>query len=150
MKKFVFSLQALYDYKLTVEKQQKADLKIAQHRLKELLAEEQRLLIAYAQNERSLEKALRDNLDIVTALSEHDAFFRYLRDALKEIRERIVRAEKLVAECQSRLMLTMREIKTYKKLRAEQYQDYMKEVQTEEEKEIGDLVSFNVVAEKTT
>ena len=96
MKKFVFSLQALYDYKLTVEKQQKAELKKAQQFLKELIAEELRLLNAYAENERSLEKALQENKDVATALSEHDAYFRYLRDALKEIRERIVRAEKIV------------------------------------------------------
>ena len=147
MKKFVFSLQALYDFKLTVEKQQKAELRIAQQKLKDLIAEEMRLLNAYAENERSLEKALRENINVAAALSEHDAFFRYLRDALKEIRERIIRAEKVVTECQARLIITMREIKTYQKLRTEQYQDYLKEVQTEEEKEIGDLVSFNTIAE---
>ena len=146
MKKFVFSLQALFDYKITVEKQQKAELRKAQQFLKELIAEELRLLNAYAENERSLEKALRENIDVATALSEHDAYFRYLRDALKEIRERIVRAEKVVAECQARLIITMREIKTYNKLRTEQYYEYLKEVQSEEEKEIGDLVSFNVVS----
>ena len=42
----------------------------------------------------------------------------------------------------------MRELKTYNKLRAEQYQEYMKEVQAEEEKEIGDLVSFNTITEE--
>ena len=146
MKKFVFSLQALYDYKLTVEKEQKAELRNAQQRLKELMAEELRLLNAYAENERSLERALRDNINVASALTEHDAYFRFLRDALKEIRERIVRAEKVVAECQARLIITMREIKTYKKLRTEQYHEYLKEIQTEEEKEIGDLVSFNVVS----
>jgi len=146
MKKFVFSLQALFEYKLTVEKEQKAELRNAQQRLKELIEEELRLLNAYAENERSLEQALRENVNVSAALSEHDAYFRFLRDALKEIRERIVRAEKVVAECQARLIVTMREIKTYKKLRTEQYREYLKEVQTEEEKEIGDLVSFNVVS----
>jgi len=147
MKKFVFSLQALYNYKETVERMQKAELKKAQQRLKELLSEEQRLLNAYADNERSLEKALRDNINVASALSEHDAYFRFLRDALIELRERIVRAEKVVSECQARLIITMKEIKTYNKLRAEQYQEYLKEVQTEEEKEIGDLVSFNTISE---
>ena len=147
MKKFVFTLQALFNYKITVEKQQKAELRNAQQKLRELQAEEQRLLDAYADNERSLEKALRENIDVVAALSEHDSYFRFLRDALKEIRERIVRAERVVSECQERLILTMREIKTYNKLRAEQYHEYMKEVQSEEEKEIGDLVSFNVAGE---
>ena len=148
MKKFVFSLQALFDYKITVEKMQKAELKRAQLALRELQREEQRLLNAYADNERSLEKALEQNEDVAAALSEHDAYFRFLRDALRDIRERIVEAEELVLKCQEQLIVTMKEIKTYNKLRDEQYLRYMKEVQTEEDKEIGDLVSFNVISEE--
>ena len=148
MKKFVFTLQALFNYKQTVEKQQKAELRNAQQTLRELLDEEMRLLEAYAENEQSLEKALRENINVAAALSEHDAYFRFLRDALKELRERIVKAEMVVAECQTRLIKTMKEIKTYNKLRAEQYQEYQKEVQIEEEKEIGDLVSFKVNKEQ--
>ncbi|MCL2046246.1 MAG: hypothetical protein FWG88_07655 [Oscillospiraceae bacterium] len=146
MKKFVFTLQALYNYKLTVEKTQKAELKIAQNALSELLDEEQRLLEAYAENERSLERALRENKNIPKALEEHDAYFRYLRDALLELRERIIAAEEYVAQCQERLIGTMKEIKTYEKLRAEQYYEYLKEVQLEEEKEMGDLVSYNTIS----
>ena len=147
MKKFVFSLQALFNYKLTVEKQQKAELRNAQQMLRELQEEELRLLEAYAENERSLEEALRSNINVVAALSEHDAYFRFLRDALKELRERIARAEKVVSECQARLITTMREIKTYNKLRAEQYQEYLKDTQSEEEKEMSDLVSYNTISE---
>ena len=149
MKKFVFSLQALFNYKQTVEKTQKAELRRAQHALRELQSEEQRLLRAYADNERSLEKALKNNRDVGTALSEHDAYFRFLRDALAELRERIVKAEEVVLRCQERLIVTMKEIKTYNKLREEQYQSYRKEAQAEEEKEMGDLVSFSVISEES-
>jgi len=148
MKKFKFTLQALYNYKLTVEKMQKAELRKAQQALRELLDEEQRLLKAYADNELSLERALRENVDVASALSEHDAFFRYLRDALKEVRERIERAREVVAKCQERLIITMKELKTYLKLRSEQFQRYLKEVQAEEDKEIGDLVSFKTITEE--
>ena len=148
MKKFKFSLQALYNYKLTVEKLQKAELKKAQQALQELLDEEQRLLRAWADNERSLEEALIKGENVGAALSEHDAFFRYLRDALIEVRKKIVLAEEVVRECQERLILTMKEIKTYLKLRDEQYQAWMKEVQAEEAKNIDDLVSFNVISEE--
>ena len=148
MKKFVFTLQSLFNYKRIVEKQQKIELNKAQQALRELREEERRLEQAYADNERSLERALRENIDVATALSEHDAYFRYLRDALKALRIRIEKAEEIVAQCQERLILTMREIKTYKKLRDEQYAAYLKEVQAEEDKEIGDLVSFNVVNEE--
>jgi flagellar FliJ protein len=148
MKKFKFTLQALYNYKLTVEKLQKAELKRAQQALQELLDEEERLLKAWDDNEISLEEALRKGENVATALSEHDAYFRYLRDALIVVREQIVKAEEVVRECQERLILTMKEIKTYLKLRDEQLQAYRKEVQAEEAKEMDDLVSFNVISEE--
>jgi flagellar FliJ protein len=147
MKKFIFTLQSLFSYKQTIEKQQKTELKNAQQLLRELVEQERRLLEAYAENERSLEKALRGNIDVAAALNEHDAYFRFLRDALKELRERIVKAEQIVSDCQNRLIRTMREIKTYNKLRDEQYQEYLKETRSEEEKEIGDLVSFTAISE---
>ena len=149
MKKFKFTLQALYNYKLTVEKLQKAELKRAQQALQELLDEEQRLIQAWVDNERSLEEALRKGENVGAALMEHDAYFRYLRDALIEVRKKIVRAEQVVRECQDRLILTMKEIKTYLKLRDEQYQAWLKEVQADEAKTMDDLVSFNVIKEDT-
>ena len=148
MKRFKFTLQALYNYKLTVEKLQKAELKRAQQALQELLDEEQRLITAWGDNERSLDEALQKGENVGTALSEHDAYFRYLRDALIEIRIKIKKAEEVVRECQDRLITTMKEIKTYLKLREEQYQAYLKEVQAEEAKTMDDLVSFNVISEE--
>ena len=148
MKKFKFTLQSLYNYKLTVEKLQKAELRRAQQALQELLDEEQRLLKAWADTEQSLEDTLLKGENIGAALSEHDAFFRFLRDALIEIRIKIVKAEEVVRECQERLILTMKELKTYLKLREEQYQAWMKEVQAEEAKNIDDLVSFKVISEE--
>lgn len=148
MKKFKFTLQPVFNYKQTVEKLQKAELKKAQQALQELRDIERRLEQAYANNERSLEKALRENINVAAALSEHDAYFRFLRDALKELRERIVEAEEVVRICQEKLIVTMKEIKTYKKLREEQYYAYLKEIQAEENAEMGDLVSFNVVSEE--
>jgi len=148
MKKFKFTLQALYNYKLTVEKLQKAELKRAQQILQEFLDEEQRLLGAWADNERSLEEALEKGENVSNALMEHDAYFRFLRDALIEIRRKIVKAEEVVRECQDRLILTMKEIKTYLKLREEQYQAWMKEAAAEEAKNIDDLVSYKVISEE--
>ena len=148
MKRFKFTLQPLYNYKTTVERLQKAELKRAQQALQELLDEEQRLLDAWTDNEHSLEEALRKGENVGAALSEHDAYFRYLRDALIDVRERIVKAEEVVRQCQERLIITMKELKTYLKLRDEQYQQYMKEVQAEEAKEMDDLVSFNVISEE--
>ena len=146
MKKFKFTLQALHNYKLTVEKLQMAELKRAQLVLLELQDEEAKLMRAWLDNESSLEKVLQSGRDVGAALGEHDSYFRFLRDELVEVRKKIVRAEKIVAECQEKLILTMKELKTYVKLRDEQYQAWLKEVQTEDAKEMDDLVSFNVGA----
>jgi len=147
LKRFKFTLQALYNYKLTVERLQKAELRKAQQALQELRDEEARLMRAYADNERSLEEALKKGENIAAALTEHDAYFRFLRDALIEIRIRIVQAEEVVRKCRELLIITMKEIKTYLKLRDEQYQQYLKDTQAEEAKEMDDLVSFNVISE---
>lgn len=147
MKRFKFTLQSLYNYKLTVEKLQKAELSKAQQALQLLLNEEQRLIQAYANTELSLEEALRKGENIVAALTEHDAYFRFLRDSLVEVRKKIVRAEEVVRKCQEKLIITMRELKTYDKLRDEQYAAYRLEVQAEEAKEMDDLVSFKVINE---
>ena len=146
MKKFKFKLQPLVNYKETIERMQKEELRRAQEVLKELQREEQRLLQAYVDTERSLEDALEKNENVAQALSEHDAYFRYLRDAIKNVRERIVKAEQVVANCQEKLIVTMKELKTYDKLREEQYQEYLKEVKIEEEKEMDGLVSFKIVS----
>jgi len=148
LKKFKFTLQALYNYKETVEKLQKTELRKAQQALQELIDEENRLLKAWSDNEASLEEVLKSGEDITAALSEHDAFFRFLRDALIEVRKLIVKAEQVVRACQERLIITMKELKTYTKLRSEQYQTWLKEVQAEEAKEMDDLVSFNVISEE--
>ena len=146
MKKFTFTLQSLLNYKQTLEKTQKVELRKAQQALRELLDEEQRLLQAYSDNERSLEHALRTGKNIGAALTEHDAYFRYLRDALLELRERIVKAEQVRDKCMEILVKTMKEIKTYNKLEEEQYREYLKEVSAEENKEIDDLISFKIIS----
>ena len=146
MKKFKFKLQPLVKYKETIERMQKEELKRAQEALRELQQEEQRLLQAYADNERSLEEALEKNENIAQVLSEHDHYFRYLRDAIKEVRAKIVKAEQVVVNCQEKLIITMKELKTYDKLREEQYQEYLMEAKAETEKEMDDIVSFKVVS----
>jgi flagellar export protein FliJ len=147
MKKFKFKLQPLVKYKETIERMQKEELKRAQQTLQELQNEENSLLDAYADNERSLREALDKNENVVQALSEHDFYFRYLRDALIEVRDRIVKAEEVVVRCQERLIVTMKELKTYEKLRREQYEAYLSEAKAETEKEMDDLVSFKIVSD---
>lgn len=148
MKKFVFTLKTVYEYKQTVEKMQKADLSKAEALLRELRDEERRLDEAFERNKQSLERALESNTDVVEALERHDAYFRYLRDAIVELREKIAKAEEARDKCRELLIVTMKELKAYEKLKEAQYARYLKELAAEEEKSISDIVSFNYISEE--
>ncbi|NLL39501.1 MAG: flagellar export protein FliJ [Clostridiales bacterium] len=148
MKKFVFTLQYVLDYSIALEKTQKAELRKAQEALNKLLARLEELEEAYRQNCSSLTAAIERGINLPYEMSKHDDYFKYLRAAKAELMKKIEVAEKERDKCMEKLVSTMKRIKVYSKLRQEQYQAYLHEVKLEEEKEIGDIVSFNVISEE--
>ena len=146
MKKFAFSLQAVYKYKLTVEKMQKADLSRAENVLRELRERERRLNEDFAAAAAGRDAALSEHTDVIARLEEYDRYFRYIREAKEQLALEIEKAERVRDMCRIKLLATMKELKTYKKLKEEQYRQFLKELASEEEKNIGDLVSFSVVS----
>lgn len=148
MKRFKFSLQSVYDYKLTVEKTQKADLRRAEALLRELRRREAELTLAFQRNAETRSAALEQRFGVLAELERCDAFFRYLTDEKRVLDEKIQKAEEHKLQCQQRLVATMKEIKTFVKLKDEQYAKYLKEVAAEEEKEISDIVSFKASRER--
>ena len=146
MKKFAFSLQAVYKYKLTVEKIQKADLSRAESVLRELRDRERRLNEDFARNSAERDAVLSEHTDVIGKLEEYDRYFRYIREAKEQLAIEIEKAERVRDMCRIKLFATMKELKTYKKLKEEQYRQFLKDLASEEEKDIGDLVSFSVVS----
>lgn len=149
MKKFVFTLQSVLDYSVALEKIQKTELSRAQETLNRLLVMLEELEEAYRRNCTSLEAAIERGINLPDEMSKHDNFFKYLRVAKAELLIKIEAAEKERDKCMEKLVSTMKRIKVYTKLRQEQYQSYLHEVKLEEEKEIGDIISFNTVTEDT-
>ena len=146
MKKFIFSLQSVFEYKQTVEKQRRRELKKAQDALRILRQEEQRLEDSFLENSKALGELLEKGAGIKEALPKYDAYFRYLRDAKEELQVKIDEAEAVKTKCMAELITTMKEIEVYSDLREEQLNRYLAEVRAEEEKEMGDIVSFQVIS----
>ena len=119
MKRFVFRLQRVYNYKLVVERMQRAELAEAVAALNALLNELARLdeLIL---NGYSGAVTVRD-------FEEHAWFLERLRDERDELLPRIAAAEEHVEQCRAQLVQTMREIKTYDQVRAEKYAEWYAE-----------------------
>jgi flagellar export protein FliJ len=143
MKKFKFTLQSVFDYIQTVEKSQKADLNNAMALVRQLYEQMRMLDEAYERNLAAQREALKKNIGLPEELNKYDAYFRYIRDSKKELLIKIKKAEDERDRCRERLIATRKQINTYAKLRDEQYMLYLKEQRSEEEKEIGDLISFN-------
>lgn len=145
MKKFVFSLQVLLKVKLSLEKQQKAVLMEVQQRLYEQEAQMRRLKEQQAvmQDEygKETKKGIRsDRLQI------YGRYFDRMREDIAGQKKLIEQTQEERAQAQAVLLRTMKEIKSLNKLRERQYQEYLAEVAREEEKAIGDLVSFKVAS----
>ena len=148
MKKFAFTLQTVLEYKLTVEKTQKAALAAADALLRELYAEDKILDETFLRNSNARERELREKTADAQSLAAYDTFFRRLSEEKKALAVRIEQAEMAKLRCQEALILTMKELKAYNKLRDKQYQEYLKDVAAEEEKELGDIISFSVATGK--
>ena len=144
MKRFLFTLQTVYDYKLTVEKTQKAELAAAEALLRELYAEDKRLDDVFAYNSVARETELREKTADAQSLAAYDAFFRHINEEKKKLAVKILNAEAAKLRCQEVLIITMKELKAYNKLHDKQYAEYLKEVAAEEEKSLGDIISFSV------
>ena len=144
MKKFFFTLQTVHDYKLTVEKTQKAALANAEALLRELYNAEKKLNDMFLQNSMSRDAELRNNTADAQSLAAYDAFFQHLSEEKRKLAVKIIDAEAVKLRCQELLITTMKELKAYGKLRDKQYAEYLKEVAAEEEKALSDIISFSV------
>ena len=144
MKKFVFTLKTVLEYKLTVEKTQKAALAAAEALLRALYAELQQLNEIFDRNSNARETELLAKTADSQTLQAYDTFFQKLGEEKQELAVRIEKAEAAKLRCQEVLIVTMKELKAYNKLRDKQYQEYLKDVASEDEKELGDIISFSV------
>ena len=141
MKKFIFTLEAVAKYKDTVEKKQKAELSRVMALLNALYQEQDHIWQSIADTAASLTRALEEQRDVVKELERHDHYQIYLRECLDDIKQRITAAEKEKKRIQALLTVTMKEIKSLERLRAEQYRAYLEEVRKEENIVLLDLIS---------
>jgi len=142
MKKFVFTLETVAKYKATVEKKQKADLARIIAKLNALYEERDYILEAMANNAASLLLALEEQRDLVQELKRHDNYQRRLREWQADVRQQIATAEVEKKRLQALLIVTMKEIRTLERIRADEYQVYLAEVRKEENLVIGDIIAY--------
>lgn len=140
MKKFVFSLQQLYDVKTSEESD-------ARNRLAGFLKERDRLEKLIAENKRRYDEQLEtysrecENGINGLKLRGYGEFFDYLLGERKRLQAYLSQCEQRVGECQARLLRLMNEKKVLDRMREEQLEEYRREVRRDEDKALEDFMS---------
>jgi flagellar protein FliJ len=145
MKKFAFQLQSLYDVKLTLEEQQKNQLKQVEARLAKLNEEMEVLQYSFAKTREEYRIETETGIQ-AEKLSWYGGYFDLLNKSMTLQREKIAQAEAQREKCLETLLEIRKEVKSLEKLKDKQYEEYLKEVKNEEEKAIGDMISYKVAA----
>jgi len=143
VRKFVFRLEMLLRVKLSTEKEQKAKLFEIQELLRSLEAELSALYQRQAAQTQMFREESAKGISGERMLV-YGRYFEHLRDTIAEQIRRVEAAKVEKGKRQAALLRTMQEIKALRKLRTAQYEEYLAEVAREEEKAIGDIISFNV------
>ena len=146
MKKFSFTLQSVLNVKTIQEKQMKAEIARIQNKLNELFSKQAQL------NEELEDSSLRYSREMqngitVPQMMWYANFADYIQTQLKQLAVSIEETLRNKQTKQAELTALVKEKKTIEKLREEQYRVYLEEVAKEEEKILGDLISYNMTME---
>jgi len=142
MAKFLYKLQNILSIKISLETQSKTAYAEASNKFD---AEESKLKnliqkrLDYEEQYRQLSKAILD----IPSIQRCNSAIDITKDMIKKQMVTVKVAEKNLDLARNRLNIAMKERKTYEKLKENSFEVFMKDLNSEEKKEIDELVSFN-------
>ncbi len=141
MAKFIFKMNNILDLKYKLEEQEKinygnARIKLTEEESKLKALEEQK--IVYENHYRIL---LQSRLN-VREIRNNQVAIETMKDFIKKQKIAVVKAEKALEVARIRLNKAMVERKTYEVLKDKAFEQFKKEVDATEQKEIDELVSY--------
>lgn len=141
MAKFIYRMQSILEIKLKMEDQARTEFATAKMHLDE---EEEKLQYlkdrkaGYEQLGRELRK---DGLKVFEILENKEAIDRMEEFILVQL-ENVKRAERQLDEARLRLQEAMQESKTHEKLREKAFDEFVREENAREAKEVDELTSY--------
>lgn len=142
MAKFSYKMQNILDIKFKLENQAKTGLANAIAKLEE----EKEVLVVLQGKKQRYEEVYRDTLNNVLNVRELNLCVQGIEQMKEKIKKQLVAihvAEKNVEVARQHLQDVMQERKTHEKLKEYAFDDFVKEMNAEESKEIDELVSYN-------
>ena len=141
MARFRFKLQNILNMKEKLEEQAKNEYSQANMRLREAEEEEERLKTRQADAEAELAKLLSETLDVMKIKQGEDAV-EILKVYVRQQHLVVIQCAREVEIAREKLNEAMKERTTFEKLREHAFEDFLKEVNLAEQKEVDELVSY--------
>lgn len=141
MAKFRYKMQSILDVKLKMETQAKQEFALAKNALDE---EEEKLEALYRRKngyEEEAKKLLTGGLSVKDIRENKGALLK-MDEYIKEQKVRIQIAETTVERARLKLQEVMRERKTQETLKEKAFEEFMREENRRESKEIDELTSY--------
>lgn len=141
MAKFYYRMQNILDIKYKLEEQAKQEFAQAQTRYQQ---EQRKLFAIQKRREQYLDEMRRqasDRLNVLE-LERCNQAIEILDEQIRMQKEQVFRAMAEVDKARERLNDVMQERKTHEKLKEHQFEQFMKDLNTQEMKEIDELVSY--------
>lgn len=142
MAKFAYNMQSILNIKYKLESQEKIAYANAQAELRR----EEDKLNRYRDRRQFYENKMRgqmqETLD-VRGLYECNQGIEIMKQAIEDQKQEVASAQKKADKAQERLNEAMKERKTHEKLRENAFEEFVREVNAGESKEIDELVSYN-------
>lgn len=141
MSKFIYRMQSILEIKKKLEEQAKEQFATARLHLTE---EEEKLQTiikrreAYEEKGRELRKSALNVMEII----ENKEAILWMDEFAVQQKEAVKRAEQVLEEARIALQNAMQESKTQEKLREKAFEEFVKEENAREAKEIDELVSY--------
>lgn len=139
MKKFTFTLQRLYDVKESEKKQQEAQLRDLERSLDNYRRQKEANRRLYDREHAVYDKKCRTGMSMFE-VQRYGDYFQYLEKEMRQ-QERIIQSMlSNIEACKQSIIKITNEEGVLDRMRAEQYEEYKKEVAKDEDKTIEDFI----------
>lgn len=142
MAKFAYNMQSILNIKYKMETQEKIAYANAQAKLRQ----EEEKLRRFRERRNFYENKMRGSMEIaidVRELYECNQGIELMKEAIREQKKEVARAQADVDKAHERLNEVVKERKTHEKLKENALEEFMAELNAQESKEIDELVSYN-------
>lgn len=141
MAKFFYRMQNILNIKYKLEEQAKQEFSNAQYRYRQEEERLERLKHRKQDYTEEMRGHAKERLNVLELERCNDAIA-LLNMRIREQKEVVFRAMTEVDQARAKLNRSMQERKTHEKLKEHQFESFLQELNTEEMKEIDELVSY--------